>query len=48
LSLWDQENLVRLLQRRIGLSQPIVEIFSNDPRLADLAAWDPAAEQAAR
>jgi superfamily II DNA/RNA helicase len=47
LSLWDQENLVRLLQRRIGISQPIVEIFSNDPRLADLAAWDPAAEQAA-
>jgi len=45
LSLWDQENLVRLLQRRIGISQPIVELFSNDPRLADLAAWDPAAEQ---
>ena len=21
--------------------QPIVEVFSNDPRLADLAAWDP-------
>jgi superfamily II DNA/RNA helicase len=39
LSLWDQENLVRLLMRRIGLRQPIVEIFSNDPRLADLAAW---------
>ena len=47
LSLWDQENLVRLLQRRIGITQPIVEVFSNDPRLADLAAWDPAAEQAA-
>jgi superfamily II DNA/RNA helicase len=45
LSLWDQENLVRLLQRRIGISQPIVELFSNDPRLADLAAWNPAAEQ---
>jgi superfamily II DNA/RNA helicase len=41
LSLWDQENLVRLLQRRIGISQPIVEVFSNDPRLADLAAWEP-------
>jgi superfamily II DNA/RNA helicase len=47
LSLWDQENLVRLLQRRIGISQPIVEIFSNDPRLGDLAGWDPAAEAAA-
>jgi superfamily II DNA/RNA helicase len=44
LSLWDQENLVRLLQRRIGVKQPIVEVFSNDPRLADLQAWDPAAE----
>ncbi len=47
LSLWDQENLVRLVQRRIGISQPIVEVFSNDPRLGDLAAWDPAAEAAA-
>jgi superfamily II DNA/RNA helicase len=46
LSLWDQENLVRLLQRRIGISQPIVEVFSNDERLLDLTAWDPAAEQA--
>jgi len=47
LSLWDQENTVRMLQRRIGVEQPIVEIFSNDPRLADLAAWDPAGEAAA-
>ena len=23
------------------LDQPIVEIFSNDPRLADLRGWDP-------
>jgi hypothetical protein len=23
------------------LRQPIVEMFSNDPRLADLARWDP-------
>jgi superfamily II DNA/RNA helicase len=48
LSLWDQENLVRLLQRRIGISQPIVEVFSNDPRLADLASWDPAADEVRR
>jgi superfamily II DNA/RNA helicase len=47
LSLWDQENLVRLLMRRIGLREPIVEVFSNDPRLADLAAWQPGAEEAA-
>ena len=26
---------------------PIVEVFSNDPRLADLRAWDPAAEAVA-
>jgi superfamily II DNA/RNA helicase len=47
LVLWDQENLVRLVQRRIGLQQPIVEVFSNDPRLADLESWDPAADDAA-
>jgi superfamily II DNA/RNA helicase len=46
LVLWDQELQVRDLQRRLGLDQPIVEMFSNDPRLADLAAWDPTAETA--
>ena len=34
---------VRDMQRRLGLDHPIVEMFSNDPRLADLATWDPAA-----
>jgi superfamily II DNA/RNA helicase len=43
LVLWDQELEVRRLQARVGLRSPIVEMFSNDPRLADLAAWDPAA-----
>ena len=33
--------------RRIGVEQPIVEVFSNDKRLADLAAWDPAADASA-
>jgi superfamily II DNA/RNA helicase len=42
LVLWNQENEVKLLQRRLGLEVPIVEVFSNDPRLADLAAWDAA------
>lgn len=38
---WDQELTVRRLQRHLGLSDiPQVEMFSNDPRLADLAAWD--------
>ncbi len=38
---WDEELEVKQLQRRIGQVQPIVEMFSNDPRLADLASWDP-------
>jgi superfamily II DNA/RNA helicase len=42
LVLWDQENEVRTLQKRLGLELPLVEVFSNDPRLADLAAWDQA------
>ena len=42
LVLWDQENEVRTLQKRVGLEVPLVEVFSNDPRLADLAAWDDA------
>jgi superfamily II DNA/RNA helicase len=44
LMLWNQENDVRVIQRRLGLSMPIVEIFSNDPRLADLKGWDPSEE----
>ncbi len=47
LSLWNEENEVRVIQRRLQLEQPIVEVFSNDPRLADLRAWDPAAENVA-
>ncbi len=46
LCLYNQELEVKRLQKRIGLNQPIVEVFSNDPRLADLAAWDPAAADA--
>lgn len=43
LSLWDQELEVRRLMRRLGLDQDIVEVFSNDPRLGDLGAWEPPA-----
>ena len=43
---WDGELEVRKLMRRLGLKQPIVEIFSNDPRLADLVAWDPTEDAA--
>jgi superfamily II DNA/RNA helicase len=45
LMLWNQENAVRVVQRRLGLQIPIVEVFSNEPRLADLKSWDPAAEE---
>jgi superfamily II DNA/RNA helicase len=41
LSIWNQELEIKRLQKRIGVIQPITEMFSNDPRLADLAAWDP-------
>jgi superfamily II DNA/RNA helicase len=41
LVLWDQELAIERLQRRIGLKIPLVEVFSNDKRLADLAGWDP-------
>jgi superfamily II DNA/RNA helicase len=38
--LWDQELEVERLQRRLGMREQIVEVFSNDPRLADLASLD--------
>jgi superfamily II DNA/RNA helicase len=38
---WDGELHVKRLQKRLGLDIPIVEMFSNDPRLTDLANWDP-------
>ena len=41
LSLWDEELEIKRLQKRIDCVMPIVEMFSNDPRLADLVAWDP-------
>ncbi|MGI8756250.1 MAG: DEAD/DEAH box helicase, partial [Acidimicrobiales bacterium] len=43
LVLWDQELEVRRLQKRLGVEQPMPEVFSNDPVLADLTSWDPAA-----
>jgi hypothetical protein len=32
---------VERVQKRLGIRTPIVEMFSNDPRLAHLATWDP-------
>ena len=46
LSLWNEENDVRVIQRRLQIDGPIVEVFSNDPRLADLRAWDPSSDEA--
>ena len=43
LVLWNQELEVKQLQKRLGLDLPLVEVFSNDARLGDLAAWDAAA-----
>jgi superfamily II DNA/RNA helicase len=41
LLLWNQVVEAEVIQRRLGLRIPIVEVFSNDPRLGDLAAWQP-------
>ncbi len=41
LALWNEELEVKRIQKRIGLDLPMVEMFSNDPRLEDLAGWDP-------
>jgi superfamily II DNA/RNA helicase len=46
LVLWNEELETRKLLRRLGLKQPIVEVYSNDVRLDDLMAWDPANEAA--
>jgi superfamily II DNA/RNA helicase len=46
LVLWNEELEVKRLLPRIGVRQPLVEVFSNDPRLADLTAWDPSLTEA--
>ena len=45
LALWNQLVEMEVIQRRLGLRVPIVEMFSNDPRLADLAGWTPQVEE---
>jgi superfamily II DNA/RNA helicase len=42
LMLWDQELEIKRLMKRLGVEQPLHDVFSNNPILADLAAWDPA------
>ncbi len=41
LSLWDEELIVKRLQKRVGLDMQLVEMFSNDPRLENLGKWTP-------
>jgi superfamily II DNA/RNA helicase len=43
LVLWNQHMDAEKLQKRLGIRQPIVEVFSNDARLTDLTSWDPSA-----
>ena len=43
LVLWDQVEDVQRLQRASGLHTEITKMFSNDPRLTDLAAFKPEA-----
>jgi superfamily II DNA/RNA helicase len=44
LMLWNQELEIKHLRKRVGIDEPVVEVFSNDPRLADLAGWNPKAD----
>ena len=47
LVLWDQVDEARRLRQRLGLAEPMVELFSNDVRLADLMAPEWTAAEAA-
>src|SRR5664280_2140470 len=38
---WNQILEIERIQTRIAKRMPIVEMFSNDPRLTDLVAWNP-------
>jgi superfamily II DNA/RNA helicase len=39
LFVWNQEPDIRKLQKRVGMNEAMHEVFSNDKRLANLAAW---------
>lgn len=41
LLLWNQIVEAEVIMRRLALKRPIVEVFSNDPHLKDLANWEP-------
>ena len=44
LLLWNQIMEAQVTMKRLALKRPIVEVFSNDPRLKDLASWEPTME----
>ena len=44
LLLWNQIVEADVTMKRLGLKRPIVEVFSNDPRLTTLATWEPTKE----
>jgi superfamily II DNA/RNA helicase len=39
LVLWNEELEIKRMLPRLGMKNPLVEVFSNDPRLADLTSW---------
>jgi superfamily II DNA/RNA helicase len=41
LLLWNQAIDAEVIMRRLNLKRPIIEVFSNNPHLQDLADWDP-------
>ena len=44
---WNQIIEAEVIMRRLAMKRPVVEVFSNDPRIKDLATWDPTKERAA-
>ena len=46
LLLWNQVGEAEQLQKKIGLSLPIVEMFSNNPAIKDLANFEPSWDDA--
>ncbi len=48
LLLWNQAIDAEVIMRRLNLKRPIVEVFSNNPHLQDLAHWDPKSSDALR
>jgi len=45
LLLWNQAIDAEVIMRRLNLKRPIIEVFSNDAHLKDLANWDPTAKE---